>query len=112
MRYPSLSFSAALACLLSLAAIDVSAQTATGEIWYQFAMQGVVSDPLEKRVTQVVIDMDPMARVLVDRESNILVVRTYQPLKVAALSNASAQYGITLALRNRTDIDGAIGSPE
>jgi hypothetical protein len=30
----------------------------------------------------VVIDIDPVARVLVDRESNMLIVRTDQPLKV------------------------------
>jgi hypothetical protein len=30
----------------------------------------------------VVIDIDPVARVLVDRVSNMLIVRTDQPLKV------------------------------
>lgn len=54
----------------------------SGEIWHRFTMQDLVSDPLEKPSNQVVIDIDPVARVLVDRESNMLIVRTDQPLKV------------------------------
>jgi hypothetical protein len=54
----------------------------SGEIWHRFTMQDVVSDPLEKPSNPVVTDIDPVARVLVDRESNMLIVRTDQPLKV------------------------------
>jgi hypothetical protein len=54
----------------------------SGEIWHRFTMQDVVSGPLEKSSNPVVIDIDPVARVLVDREGNILIVRTDQPLKV------------------------------
>jgi hypothetical protein len=54
----------------------------SGEIWHRFTMQDLVSDPLEKPSNQVVIDIEPVARVLVDRVSNMLIVRTDQPLKV------------------------------
>jgi hypothetical protein len=54
----------------------------SGEIWHRFTMQDLVSDPLEKPSNPVVTDIDPVARVLVDRESNMLIVRTDQPLKV------------------------------
>jgi hypothetical protein len=88
------------------------AQTASGEYWYSFAAPGLQEGIMEKQVTQAVVDVNPEASVLMDVEADIVVVRTTVPLIVERIEERSNQIGLTLTLRNRTDIRSALHAAE
>ncbi len=111
MRYASLFLTGALVLTLCLFAQRSMGQS-NPERTYTFAVQGLTGGMQEKQLLETVVGFEPEARVVIDRELQQMAVRTYRTLDLQALQQASAYWGITLTVRHRTDLEGAIHTAE
>ncbi|MEZ4756899.1 MAG: hypothetical protein R2817_08740 [Flavobacteriales bacterium] len=90
-------FNTLLLLALSLAPLLGRAQAqGPNERFYSFLVEHPISILEEKHLTQLAVDMDPHARLLVDDGRRDLVVRTRSALKVDAFVRAAGELGMPL----------------
>ena len=88
----------ALTVICALFLLQESKAQGLAERIHHFKVEGINSTMLEKRCQESLLAFDPEMVVSIDREFNIVKVKTMQELPAAQLISAMQQVGITATL--------------